>query len=69
MLIPILNLFIGIWLILAAGTMGMNKYGAMPAENPIWVKIVGFAIPVIMVLGIIAAVALPAYQDYLLRAG
>lgn len=50
------------------GTPGRNRFGAPPPPNPrgmAWLV----AIPLlIFVIGIVAAVALPAYQQYVLRA-
>lgn len=67
MLIPYLNVLFGLYLIFAPGDEGENDYGA-PAEPPsLRVKIVAFLMPVIAILGILAAIILPAYQDYVLR--
>ena len=62
--IPLVGL---IW-IFNAGSKGGNRFGAPPPPNTTLVKIGGLAFPFIMVVGIIAAVALPAYQDYTKRA-
>ncbi len=56
-----------IWLF-KAGTPGANRFGAPPPPNPLAIKIFGLILPVIGLVGIIAAVALPAYQQYTLRA-
>ena len=63
-LIPIVNL---IWLV-GSGTKGSNRYGAPPPPNTLGVKVLGLFFPVIAVIGIVAAVALPAYQAYAKRA-
>jgi uncharacterized membrane protein YhaH (DUF805 family) len=63
-LIPLVGL---VW-VLKAGTPGANRWGAPPPPNTLFVKIAGLAIPAIMGLGIVAAIALPAYQDYSKRA-
>lgn len=63
-LIPIVNL---IWLV-GSGTKGSNRYGAPPPPNTLGVKILGLAFPVIAIVGIVAAIALPAYQAYAKRA-
>ena len=63
-LIPLVGL---VW-IFKAGTPGRNRWGAPPPPNGLLVKIAGLAIPALMVLGIVAAIALPAYQDYVKRA-
>jgi uncharacterized membrane protein YhaH (DUF805 family) len=63
-LIPLVALIF--WFI--PGTPGRNRFGAPPPPNPrgmAWIV----AIPVLLfVVGIVAAVALPAYQQYVLRA-
>jgi uncharacterized membrane protein YhaH (DUF805 family) len=63
-LIPLVGL---VW-VLKAGTPGTNRWGAPPPPNTLFVKIAGLAIPAVMVVGIVAAIALPAYQDYVKRA-
>lgn len=60
--------FVGLIWLLNPGTKGGNRFGAPPPPNTTMVKIGGLAFPVIMVIGIIAAVALPAYQGYTQRA-
>ena len=67
-IVPLLNLIAALFLIFAPGTKTANKFGPAPAPNTTWVKIGGLAMPVIAVLGILAAVAIPAYQDYVERA-
>jgi uncharacterized membrane protein YhaH (DUF805 family) len=63
-LIPFVAL---IWLF-KAGTPGENRFGAPPPPNTLVIKIFGLIIPVIGFVGILAAIALPAYQQYTLRA-
>ena len=63
-LIPLVGL---VWLF-NPGTKGGNRFGAPPPPNTTLVKIGGLAFPVIMVIGLIAAIALPAYQGYTQRA-
>ena len=60
--------FVGLIWIFKGGTAGSNRFGAPPPPNTTLVKIGGLAFPVIAVIGIVAAVALPAYQDYTKRA-
>jgi uncharacterized membrane protein YhaH (DUF805 family) len=67
-LIPLINFFFGLYLLFAPGTTGRNKYGPMPSKNPsgMWLVLV---IPVfIAVIGILAAIAIPAYQQYVNKA-
>jgi uncharacterized membrane protein YhaH (DUF805 family) len=56
-----------IW-IFKSGTTGRNQYGAPPPPNTLGVKILAFLFPAIFLIGLVAAIALPAYQDYVKRA-
>lgn len=67
--VPFLNIIVGLYLIFAPGTEGSNDFGPAPSPNPTWVKVCAFGVPVfVMVIGILAAIAIPAYQDYVHRA-
>jgi uncharacterized membrane protein YhaH (DUF805 family) len=63
-LIPLVGL---IWLF-KPGTKGSNTYGNPPPPNTTGVKILGLMFPIIALIGIAAAIALPAYQQYVNRA-
>lgn len=63
-LIPLVNL---IFLIIP-GTDGENRFGAKTPPNTVGVLIAAWLLPVIFVVGMVAAIALPAYQDYVKRA-
>lgn len=58
-IIPLVNLLLAIYLIFFPGTDGSNNFGPAPAENSIGVLILGWMMPVLFVLGIVAAVAVP----------
>lgn len=68
MLVPFVNFFMGLYLIFAGGTKGANSYGPPPSKNSILVVIAGTLLPAIFIIGIVAAIALPAYQSYVQRA-
>jgi uncharacterized membrane protein YhaH (DUF805 family) len=63
-LVPLVNLVF--WFI--PGTDGANDYGAKTPPNGVGVIIAALIVPIVAVLGIVAAVALPAYQDYAKKA-
>jgi uncharacterized membrane protein YhaH (DUF805 family) len=63
-IIPLAGL---IW-IFKAGTEGSNRFGAPPPPNTIGIKLGALLFPLIMVIGILAAIALPQYQKYTQRA-
>jgi len=60
--------FVGLIWVFKAGTPAANEYGAPPPPNTTGVKVAAFGILGIFVIGILAAVTLPAYQQYTLRA-
>ena len=63
-LVPLVNLIF--WFI--PGTDGENNYGAKTPPNGVGVIIAACIIPIVAVVGILAAIAIPAYQDYQKRA-
>jgi uncharacterized membrane protein YhaH (DUF805 family) len=61
---PVLGL---IW-IFKGGSAGSNSYGAPPPPNTMGVKILGLLLPVLFVIGVIAAIVIPAFANYTQRA-
>ena len=49
------------------GTRGANNYGKPPPPNTTGAVVLACIVPVIMIVGIVAAIAIPAYQDYAQR--
>jgi len=64
MLVPLLNLLF--WFV--PGTDGGNRFGAKTPPNSTGVIVGVWIVPAVFVIGIIAAVSIPAYQDYVKRA-
>jgi Tfp pilus assembly major pilin PilA/uncharacterized membrane protein YhaH (DUF805 family) len=63
-LIPLVGLVF--WFI--PGTKGENNYGLQPPPNSTGVVLLACIVPFISIVGILAAIAIPAYQDYTIRA-
>jgi hypothetical protein len=59
---------VGLLWVFKGGTRGANRWGAPPPPNGLAVRIFGLLLPAVVVVGIVAAVALPAYQRYAMRA-
>jgi type IV pilus assembly protein PilA len=64
MFVPLVNMLF--WFV--PGTAGENRFGKRTPPNTIGVILLACILPVVFVLGILAAIAIPAYQDYTLRA-
>ena len=63
-LVPLANL--AFWFI--PGTDGANRFGGKTPPNSVGVLIGVWLLPILFVGGILAAVSIPAYQDYVKRA-
>ncbi|WP_171014027.1 DUF805 domain-containing protein [Chitinivorax sp. B] len=59
-LVPLINL---IYLFIP-GSSGKNQYGLPPKKNSIGVILMACVMPAILLVGVIAAIAIPAYKDY-----
>jgi uncharacterized membrane protein YhaH (DUF805 family) len=51
----------------APGTRGENNYGKPPPPNSTGAVVLACLLPFMVIVGIVAAVAVPAYQDYAQR--
>ena len=50
------------------GTRGENDYGKQPPPNTMGAVVLACVLPIVFIVGVAAAVAIPAYQDYAQRA-
>ncbi|MDX5373468.1 MAG: DUF805 domain-containing protein [Pseudomonadaceae bacterium] len=69
MLVPLANLVLAVLMLVVPGTDGANRYGPPPPPNSTAIKVLAFGwllFPIIA--GILAAIAIPQYQQYLERA-
>lgn len=65
MVVPVANLIF----LFIPGTDGPNRFGGPTPPNSVGVLIMAWLIPAVMIIGIIAAITVPAYQDYQKRSG
>jgi len=63
-LVPLVTLIF--WFI--PGTKGENQYGLQPPPNTAGVIVLACIFPFMFFIGILAAISIPAYQDYTIRA-
>ena len=68
--IPFVNIIFSLYLIFASGDTGTNQYGHPPRPNTTVHYIAAVVVPFVFVaiIGILAAIAIPAYQNYIERA-
>lgn len=67
-LVPYLGSVFSLVIMLLPGSNGANRFGAPPPGNTRAVKILACMWILVPLIGILAAIALPAYQQYLLKA-
>jgi uncharacterized membrane protein YhaH (DUF805 family) len=68
-LVPVVGGVFALLLLVVPGTTGANRFGPPAPPNSRAVKLLALLWLLVPVLGILAAIALPAYQDYVNRAG
>jgi uncharacterized membrane protein YhaH (DUF805 family) len=65
LLVPVVNLFIGLWLVVVRGNRDANRFGPAPAPNSRAVLVLAWLVPVLFIAGIVAAVVMsPAPSSY-----
>lgn len=68
-LIPIVGSVFALVMLIVPGTTGANRFGPPPPPNTTAVKVLAFGWLIVPVLiGILAAIAIPQYQEYIQRA-
>lgn len=67
LLIPLVNVVLALYLLFWPGTKGRNDYGPRPVKNSLALILFGLVLPLVLI-GMLAAIAVPAYQDYVERA-
>jgi uncharacterized membrane protein YhaH (DUF805 family) len=68
LLLPLVNVVFGLLMVFVPGSRGENRFGAPPPRNSWPVKALAALAIIVAPVGIVAAIALPAYQDYSQRA-
>lgn len=64
-LIPLVNFFVGLWLLFGPGTAGSNRFGPAPSPNSRAIVIMAWAgLALGVVIGIVTAVAMPSLEKY-----
>lgn len=66
--VPFANLVLYLVLLIMPGTQGSNRFGPPPPPNTLGVILLALVLPLVMIIGILAAIAIPAYHDYTERA-
>ncbi|BAN46298.1 DUF805 domain-containing protein [Metapseudomonas resinovorans] len=64
-LVPVVGSVFALLMLFMPGTAGPNRYGPPPPPNSRAVIVLAWLILLVPILGIVAAVSIPAYQDYL----
>jgi hypothetical protein len=67
-LVPYLGGVFTLVIMILPGSAGANRYGAPPPENTRAVKVLACLWILVPVIGILAAISLPAYQEYIQQA-
>lgn len=66
-LLPLVNLIFGLYLLFAPGEDYPNDFGPKPVAGSVLILVIGVIAPIFLI-GILAAIAIPAYHDFTSRA-
>ena len=64
MMVPLLNIALAVYLLFFPGSEGPNDYGPCPIENSLGVKVLALMLPVLFLVGVVTAVAVPAFLQF-----
>lgn len=67
-LVPLVGSVFALLMLVVPGTQGANRYGAPPPPNSRGVIVMAWCALLVPIIGIVAAISIPAYQDYVERA-
>ena len=67
-LVPVVGTVFALLMLVVPGTQGANRYGPPPPPNSRGVIVLAWSCLLVPILGILAAISIPAYQDYVERA-
>jgi uncharacterized membrane protein YhaH (DUF805 family) len=66
-LVPLVNIIFGLYMLFARGTDSANRYGNPPPPNSMGVVVGAWLLIFVFLGGIVAAITIPAYNDYVQR--
>jgi uncharacterized membrane protein YhaH (DUF805 family) len=66
--VPVVGSVFAILMLVIPGTQGANRYGPPPPPNSGGVVALAWSCLLVPIIGILAAISIPAYQDYVERA-
>ncbi len=62
--VPVVGSVFAILMLVVPGTQGANRYGAPPPPNSRGVIALAWCALLVPIIGVVAAISIPAYQDY-----